>query len=215
MAGVLAAASSGESRNGTTAAAPLVRLKTITSRATAAGTSLVIEASDPVPYVATRPDPLTVYIDFRNVSVDGLASFAANARGPIAGVVIEQGDAATGGSPRVRVNLSQPVAHRVRADRNTVVIDFEKSSTKAAPYVLAPAAKPVALVSAPASNSPEAMQALVMSSRAAVDPIAALGLNAAKPQAQIGPAQSQGQAPAPAPAAEQPPATLTQVPTTS
>ena len=65
-AGGLAAASSGESSNGTTAAAPVVRLKTITSRATAAGTSLVIEASDPVPYVATRPDPLTVYIDFRN-----------------------------------------------------------------------------------------------------------------------------------------------------
>src|SRR5437763_4220348 len=118
MAGVLAAASGGESRNGTTAPAPAVRLKTITARATGAGTSLVIEASDPVPYVATRPDPLTVYIDFRNVSVDGLASFAANAKGPIAGVVIEQGDAVTAGSPRVRVNLSQPVAHRVRADRN-------------------------------------------------------------------------------------------------
>jgi len=51
---------------------------------TSAGTSLVIEASDPVPYVATRPDPLTLYIDFRNVSVDGLASFAANAKDTVA-----------------------------------------------------------------------------------------------------------------------------------
>src|SRR6267142_1348664 len=103
LAGGLAAAASGESNNGTTATAPVVRLKTITSRATNAGTSLVIEASDPVPYVATRPDPLTVYIDFRNVSVDGLASFAANAKGPIAGVAIEPGDVKSGGSPRVRV----------------------------------------------------------------------------------------------------------------
>src|SRR6267142_1300367 len=126
LAGGLAAAASGESNNGTTATAPVVRLKTITSRATNAGTSLVIEASDPVPYVATRPDPLTVYIDFRNVSVVGVSCYAANAKGPIAGVAIEPGEA--GGSPRVRVNLSQPVAHRVRADRNTVVIDFDKAN---------------------------------------------------------------------------------------
>jgi type IV pilus assembly protein PilQ len=194
LAGGLAAASSGESRNGTTAAAPVVRLKTITSRATTAGTSLVIEASDPVPYVATRPDPLTLYIDFRNVSVDGLASFAANAKGPITGVAVEPGDAASGGSPRIRVSLSQPVAHRVRSDRNTVVIDFDKASGKSAPYVMPPAVTPAAMAKAPAANSPEAMQALVMANRSAVDPIAALGLNTARPQAQIGPAQQQAPA---------------------
>jgi type IV pilus assembly protein PilQ len=204
LAGSLAGASSGESRNGTTAVAPVVHLKTITSRATSAGTSLVIEASDPVPYVATRPDPLTLYIDFRNVSVDGLASVAANAKGPIAGITVEPGEA--GGSPRVRVNLSQPVAHRVRADRNTVVIDFDKANPKGAPYVMPPpSAKPI-VVSAPVANSPEAMQALVMSNRAAVDPIAALGLNRAKPRAQLGQvgqapqAQAPDQAPPPAPA---------------
>ena len=208
LAGGLAAASSGESSNGTTSAAPVVRLKTITSRATSAGTSLVIEASDPVPYVATRPNPLTVYIDFRNVSVDGLASFVANAKGPIAGVAIEPGDATTGANPRVRVNLSQPVAHRVRADRNTVVIDFDKASAKAAPYVLPPSTRPVAVTTTP-SSSPEAMQALVMANRAAVDPIAALGLNAPRPQAQIAQAQ------APAPAAPEQAAAPAPVPTTS
>jgi type IV pilus assembly protein PilQ len=198
LAGVFAAASSGESRNGTTGISPVVRLKTITSRATSAGTSLVIEASDPVPYVATRPDPLTLYIDFRNVSADGLASFASKANGPISGVAVEPGDAASGGSPRVRVNLSQPVAHRVRADRNTVVIDFDKASTKGAPYVMPSqtAARPVAAVTSTATNSPEAMQALVMSNRSAVDPIAALGLNAPKPRAQLVPAQAQPPAPA-------------------
>jgi hypothetical protein len=110
LAGVLAAASSGESKSSTTGTPPAVRLKTITSRATSAGTSLIIEASDPVPYVATRPDPLTLYIDFRNVSVDGLASFASKSNGPISNIEVEPGDAANGGSPRVRVNLSQAVA---------------------------------------------------------------------------------------------------------
>ena len=204
LAGALAGASSEESRNGTTAA-PIVRLKTITSRATSAGTSLVIEASDPVPYVATRPDPLTVYIDFRNVSVDGLASFAANAKGPIAGVAIEPGEA--GGSPRVRVNLSQPVAHRVRADRNTVVIDFDKANPKGTPYVMPPPSSKPIVVSAPVANSPEAMQALVMSNRAAVDPITALGLNAAKPRAQLGQVQQAPQAPDQAPPPAPPPQT--------
>src|SRR5439155_12680640 len=49
------------------------RLKTISSRISANGASLVIEASDPVGYVATYPDPLTVVLDFRNVVADGVA----------------------------------------------------------------------------------------------------------------------------------------------
>ena len=177
LAGGLAAASGSESSTATTAAPPVVRLKTITSRATNTGTSLVIEASDPVPFVATRPDPLTLYIDFRNVAADGLASFAANAKGPIAGVTLEPGDLNTGSSPRIRISLSQPVAHRVRADRNSVVIDFDRASGKAAPYVLPPSTRPAAS-NAASANSPDAMQALVMANRASVDPIAALGLNA-------------------------------------
>ena len=103
------------------------------------GASLVIEATEPVPYVATRPDPLTVYIDFRNVAADGLASFVANAKGPIAGVAVEPVRRVGAPASRVRIALTQPVAHHVRSDRNTVVIDFDKASAKAAPYVLPPA----------------------------------------------------------------------------
>ena len=71
------------------------------------GTSLVIEASDPVPYVATRPDPLTLYIDFRNVGADGLASFVARGKAPIADVAVEPGDRTIGGEP---ARAHQPVA---------------------------------------------------------------------------------------------------------
>ena len=54
-----------------------VRLKTITSRADAKGSSLVIEATDPVSYVATQPDPLTVTLELRNVVSEGVTNSAA------------------------------------------------------------------------------------------------------------------------------------------
>jgi type IV pilus assembly protein PilQ len=170
LAGGFVAASSPESHSATT---NVVRLKAISSRVTSTGTSLVIEASEPVPYVATRPDPLTLYIDFRNVAADGLTSVVASAtKGPIEGVAIEPADPIGEGSPRVRVRLTQPVAHHVRADRNMVVIDFDKTAVKAAPSVVQTSAR-----TQTGTTTPEGMQALVMSNRAAVDPISALGLD--------------------------------------
>jgi type IV pilus assembly protein PilQ len=170
LAGGFVAASSPESHSATT---NVVRLKAISSRVTSTGTSLVIEASEPVPYVATRPDPLTLYIDFRNVAADGLTSVVASAtKGPIEGVVIEPADPIGEGSPRVRVRLTQPVAHHVRADRNMVVIDFDKTAVKAAPSVVQTSAR-----TPTGTTTPEAMQALVMANRAAIDPISALGLD--------------------------------------
>ena len=46
----------------------------------ATGASLVIEATEPVPYVATRPDPLTVLLDFRNVGAEGVANSVSRER---------------------------------------------------------------------------------------------------------------------------------------
>jgi type IV pilus assembly protein PilQ len=189
LAGGLVAVSSPDSHAATTS---VVRLTAISSHVTSSGTSLVIEASEPVPYVATRPDPLTLYIDFRNVTADGIKDgirnvVAAAARGPIEGVAVEAADPIGSASPRVRVRLSQPVAHHVRADRNTVVIDFDRTPAKAVPS----AAQTPALVQPSARTpataaAPDAMQALVMSSRAAVDPIAALGLDRSSQTARRG-----------------------------
>jgi type IV pilus assembly protein PilQ len=181
LAGGLATASSPEPGSGATTT-PSVRLKTISARVTSKGTSLVIEATEPVPYVATRPDALTLLIDFRNVAADTVtSSIAADVRSAIASVVVEQvPDDGTGSeSPRIRVMLSEPVAHRARASRNTVVIDFDKSeksdksdkSRGKTPYVLPPATR----APSPAAP-PEALLARLDST--AVDPIAALGLDA-------------------------------------
>jgi hypothetical protein len=117
-----------------------VRLTTISSHAHNKGASLVIEATDPVGYVATRADPLTITIDFRNVSAEGVAnSVASSASNLIAGVSVEPADVLGAPAARVRIALTQPVAHHVHSDRNAIVIDLDRPTGK--PYVL-PASPP-------------------------------------------------------------------------
>jgi type IV pilus secretin PilQ/predicted competence protein len=152
---------------------PSVRLTSISAKVSGKGASLVIEASEPVSYVASRPDPLTLLLDFRNVGAEGVAnSVAASAKSPIASVAIEAAESLGAPASRVRIALAQPVSHRVRSDRNTVVIDFERLSGKATPYVLPPAAPS-------AGSTLDAMRALEQTGQpTAGDPIEALGLAA-------------------------------------
>jgi len=170
------------------------RLKTISSRVHAKGASLVIEATEPVAYIATRPDPLTVVLDFRNVATGGVANAtAANAKSPIAAVSVEPDDSLGAPGSRVRIELTQPVAHRVRSDRNTVVVDFDKPSADGALYVRpARSAAPdamLALASDNAAGKTNSAAASVEDRKSSQpqpiqDPITALGLNkhAAAPQ---------------------------------
>jgi type IV pilus assembly protein PilQ len=138
-------------------AVPTVHLRSITSRLHAKGASLIIEATEPAPYVTSRPDPLTVVLDFRGVDGEGLASsLSAAAGGPIARVGVEATDLMGARSSRVRIALTQPVAHNVRSERNTVIVDFERGSGDAALYVLTPAA----------SDLPDAMEAIARADRA-------------------------------------------------
>ena len=143
-----------------------IRLKTISARAHGSGASLVIEATEPMAYVATRPDPLTLLVDFRDVDVAGVDNaFDAKANRAIADVSVEPGDAAANVSSRVRIALAQPMAHRIRSDRNTIVIDFDQAAGRSVMYTTQP----------PAGDAPDAMLALQAASPA-IDPIAALGL---------------------------------------
>src|SRR5207249_12217841 len=109
LAGVAASVSG----RGAGAAVAGPRLTAISSRVHGKGASLVIQATAPVPYVATRPDPLTVFVDFRNVGADGLEnSVAASARSPIAGVDVAAVEALGAPASRVRIVLTQPVEYR-------------------------------------------------------------------------------------------------------
>src|SRR5207249_1885061 len=74
MAHALANASSAAPEPG----AAGIQLKTISARNSGKGASLVIEATEPAAYVATRPDPLTIYVDFRNVGTAGVANKVSN-----------------------------------------------------------------------------------------------------------------------------------------
>jgi len=146
------------------------RITAIRSRVTAKGTSLVIEATEPVAYVALRPDPMTVLVDLRNAIAENVANaVAASARSPIATVSVERSESLGAPASRIRIALTQPVAHRVRSDRNAVVVEFDPPSKSIVPEGPPP--------------------------RSAVDPIAVLGLNAA----QAPPATATPQPPAPPP----------------
>jgi type IV pilus assembly protein PilQ len=146
-----------------------VRLKAISARVNAKGASLVIEATEPVAYTTSRPDALTVLLDFRNVAAADVAnSVAADVKSPIAYVAVEKTESLGAPASRVRIALTQPVAHHVRSDRNTVVVDFDRPAKNAAPYVLPPASR------AAAGPAPDAMLALQQAP--VPDPVAVLGL---------------------------------------
>src|SRR5258705_3508385 len=149
------------------------RLKAISARVGSKGASLTIEATEPVGYSLTRPDPVTVLVDFRNVTMADVANtVVANVKSPIAAVSVEPYESMGVSSSRVRIVLAQPVAHHVRSERNTVVVDFEKASAKTAPYVMPPANQQSAIGNQQSPHVPDAILALQQTA----DPIAALGL---------------------------------------
>src|SRR5262245_2935352 len=116
-------AEAGSSASG--AGAAVIQLKTISARQTGKGSSLVIEATDPAGYVTTQPDPLTLYVDFRNVGAEGLVNrFEPTSKSPVAGVAVEATESLGAPVSRVRITLAQAVTHHVRSDRNTIVVDF-------------------------------------------------------------------------------------------
>src|SRR5436190_348079 len=149
-----------------------VRLKAISSRVNSKGASLVIETTEPVAYVASQPDPLTVLLDFRNVDSNGVRnSVAGTVNGPMTSVTVEPAESTSEPGSRVRIELAQPVGHRVRSERNTIVVDFDK-----------PSPRPVSHVPAAGSAldaAPVATVGLRQAETTTVDPIAALGLGGA------------------------------------
>jgi hypothetical protein len=180
LTGALVTASSPESNSGATAT-PAIRLKTISSRVTSKGTSLVIEASEPVPYVATRPDPLTLLIDFRNVAADTVTRLVAPdaksacVRRRRAGR--DRGSASGLAGPRIRIKLSEPVGYRARAaeahgcHRLRQVGEIGQKRARRRPYVLPPTTRGLQFRSGGRGST------LSRVNSTAVDPIAALGLN--------------------------------------
>ena len=99
----------------------------------AQGNAVLIEATEPVAYSVNRPDPLTVVIDMRNVSVSDARNDVSR-QGPIAGVRLEQANGVDGRSvARVHLSLSKPSEYRVRSARNTIRVELSPAEVAAAP----------------------------------------------------------------------------------
>jgi len=215
LAGVLVVAASGADTTTPVAAA---RLKTISAKVNRNGASLVIEASEPVAYVATRPDPLTLVLEFRNATVDPAMSkgLTENAKGPIAAISVAPADGMGVPASRVTIALTQAVAHHVRSSRNHVIVDFDKAA--AAPGFVPADAAVDSRTPTPDSRVSDAMAALRKDAAPAADPISALtasttpapvkpapAAQAPAARAQAAPVLARATTPAPAAVVQQPP----------
>jgi type IV pilus assembly protein PilQ len=134
-------------------------LKTVSAKNNSRTTTVTIEASDPVAYVMSQPDPLTVLIDLRNVRASGVSNGVTAKLGSVAAVSVED-TSATDGAPlaRVQVKLAHPAAPGVWSTRNLILVDVER--------------QPLAALGTPAQGSPTG----------APNAAAALGTLAAAPQ---------------------------------
>ena len=106
--------------------------------------AVLIESTEPVAYAVSRPDPLTLLVDLRNVSVaDARASVVPD--GSVAGIKLEQAVAVDGASlARVRMSLTGPSEYQVRSARNTIRVELTPAAGKAtAAATSAPAAQTV------------------------------------------------------------------------
>jgi type IV pilus assembly protein PilQ len=111
-----------------TVAATTPQLKTLSAKASRRITTLTIETSDPVSYLTSRPDPLTLVVDLRDVDAAKVVNSATEAKGVIAGVTVENVVAADGSRlARVHIRLTQAAAHQVRAKRNLIYVDLDSA----------------------------------------------------------------------------------------
>src|ERR671913_240922 len=72
-------------------------LKSISSRLDGALSTVLIEASEPVAYLTSQPDPLTVLVDLRNTKAAGFdAKSMAAMLAPVSNVAVERASAPDG-----------------------------------------------------------------------------------------------------------------------
>ena len=108
-------------------------IRAISGRTDGALSTVLIESSEPVAYLTSQPDPLTVFVDLRNARTEGVPAAVAVKEPPVNGVRLEPA-VAPDGAPvaRVRVALDRPAKHRVRSSRNLIYVEVERAATESA-----------------------------------------------------------------------------------
>ena len=120
-AACLLAATLGASGTG----AELARLTSVSTVTAGRAVTVVIEASEPVPYVTAQPDPLTVVVDLRNATAAGVSGAIGRATGPITNVAVDDIRAEDGSATaRVRLTLAKASTPVVRSRRNAIFVEF-------------------------------------------------------------------------------------------
>ena len=135
--------------------APTARLTGVSMKTEGPGTTVVIETTEPVAYVASQPDPLTLLVDLRNVSPGDVRPGAPS--GAVADVAVESGTSDDGaGIARVRMLLAKPATPSIRSQQNTVIVEFGGvASARPAPPAPAPPAPGSALTKVETTTGPE------------------------------------------------------------
>jgi hypothetical protein len=163
-------------------------LKRIASRVDGRMGVIAIEASTPVPYVASQPDPKTFVVELRDVVALGFQNeFAADPRHPFASVQVENA-AATDGTivARVRFTLDQPMRPRVRSTRNVIYVEAERLAVAPiVPTVAATAATPAPAAVTVAPAAPAATPAAPTANPAATTAAGAAGVSFTGPSPAI------------------------------
>ena len=120
-----------------------VQLLEVRTRQQAGRVAVVLEASAPVAYTSSQPDPFTVVLDLRHVVTSATVNrLAREGAGPVSSVRLEQATAADGADvARVFVGLAAPARAAVQSARNEIAIEF--------PDAEAPSAAPGARTAVP------------------------------------------------------------------
>jgi type IV pilus assembly protein PilQ len=122
-----------------------VRLRAISSTLDNRRAALVLEASEPVAYTASRPDPFSLVLELRNVTSAGYANgFRSEKNSPIQSVSVEE-TRASDGAPVTRISLAftEPLTPKVRSQRNLIFVEADAAELSDEPAALTDAAPPV------------------------------------------------------------------------
>jgi type IV pilus secretin PilQ/predicted competence protein len=127
-------------------AVPHAELRAISTKLEGGRSTVLIESSEPVAYVTSQPDPLTVLVDLRNVKAGMLPPGILGPLPPVSNVAVNEAVAGDGAQvARVRVSLAHAASHRVRSARNMIYVEVDR------PVVASATAMPVnGIASAPA-----------------------------------------------------------------
>jgi type IV pilus secretin PilQ/predicted competence protein len=109
-----------------TASVVRAELRAISTRLDGARSQVLIEASEPVAYVTSQPDPLTVVVDLRNVKA-GTMPAALGPLPPVSDVDVVEAVAGDGADvARVKIKLAYAAKHRVRSSRNIIYVEVDR-----------------------------------------------------------------------------------------